>query len=232
MTLFKDDEIRKAFDTYRQCYLPKWPLCHKGEMYQLAERAFQPVFNKEAGEAFLHKLRAWQVFRGASTGEPPVDIQCIHGILAHAERFRSSRSIDQEAYNGVEELCGEVATIKKLRSGGFPVMAVSKVLHFWNPRFFVIVDGEVMQDHVLSKEDIRQPLKFDLRKVSTASEYVRFLRCCSDLLRENPGIMSHFAKLIGRCDCRWDDYKGTAVECFLEGLAGPTKSMCRDQGVP
>ena len=190
-------------------------------MYDLAANAFQPVFNKNAVEAFLRRLRAWQVFRGANTTEPPLNSQGMHRILTRANRFHSPGLSDPESWDGVEELCSEMATIKNLRSGRFPVMAVSKVLHFWNPRFFVIVDGTVMRDHVLKQERLRTALGFEFRQVATESEYVTFLRCCAVLLRENPEIMAHFAELIAKCDCNWGGYQGTAVECFLEGLAGP-----------
>jgi len=87
--------------------------------------------------------------------------------------------------------------LKKLRSGNYPVMAVSKNLHFFNPRLFVIYDNDVILGRVyrVFKEDwIACYRRFRPTADEWLNFYVAYLLWASHMVRKShERLMEDFA---------------------------------------
>jgi hypothetical protein len=114
---------------------------------------------------------------------------------------------------------------------------MSKFLHFWNPRLFIIVDFGVIWGFVLrhswlwnevktvrSKVEARLPGRRPdpSDKVCDALTYLSILLWAAELVGDNPQITSNFADYVGRHAAGHGlplaEYEGAAVEWFLLGL--------------
>ena len=90
-----------------------------------------------------------------------------------------------------------VRSLKRLRSGNYPVMAVSKNLHFYNPRLFVIYDSEVVVGQVYRA--FRKDWNGGYRRFASTGDgwldfYLAYLLWASHMIRNAyPGFMEDFA---------------------------------------
>ena len=193
------------------------------DLYAAADRAF-------AGEDGLDDFQyvykqvggAWQAFRGGgphwSLEEAYRRLKALRGDL----RDRCLSQLDNDDWSDVWHAIQAVQDIKQNKSGP-SLVAISKFLHFWNPRLFVIFDAEVVENFVFGHKWLGDQLKLPpvaavqhlgLENNMRLATYLRVLVFTSDLIRTNPVILSEFAaryKAIGT-------YEATAVEWFLLGL--------------
>jgi len=118
-------------------------------------------------------------------------------------------------------------------------MAISKILHFYNPRLFIIVDGGMMWNWALSHPWIWKQIEPLRRAVDMAvfgsaqkrgdtacdaASYVAILIWAGDLLRGNPEIGAAYDRFYrNHCDDQQlpadlATYEAAAVEWLLLGL--------------
>jgi hypothetical protein len=125
--------------------------------------------------------------------------------------------------------------IKQTQGGS--IVAISKFLHFWNPRLFVIVDDAVMWKWVLRHHWVREGWKATRKRVETLMDirvpigescdlvsYLAVLRWCAELMRINPEIMTCFTQHVrAYAECAamsvtLESYEAVAIEWLLLGL--------------
>ncbi|MGI5836671.1 MAG: hypothetical protein ACOX87_09305, partial [Chloroflexota bacterium] len=128
------------------------------------------------------------------------------------------------------------------------MVAVSKFLHFWNPRLFVIVDNAEMAQKVIkagviikdgsSLQSIRKRIQDTQRRIeqcygaSTPQDepmaeglsYSAVLIWASQLIQGSPNLLSHFKDYVDSQTKEdgvpdgYEEYAAVAVEWFLLGL--------------
>ena len=124
----------------------------------------------------------------------------------------------------VEHIKGALKDIKQLKEGP-SLVAISKFLHFWNPRLFVIFDSEVVENWVfrhkyladqLNSEPVKSMLdQLNLNNNSRLTKYFKALVFASDLISNYPHILETFASKVHN---DIGTYEATAAEWFLLGL--------------
>lgn len=238
---FREATISAAFEQHRRKYASGergWDVPHHIEMWQTARRAFEePSF--EDFERLYRELKSrWQVFRGAKAHWTAR--QSFERLRSLDPRYGTRRlSTLGDSELGDLWLLLEAMPDVKTNKYGPSVVAVSKFLHFWNPKLFVIVDYGVIWSFVLehgwlwrsyeaARKDVDQRIFGKAQRHSDETcdlrSYLAILAWAGRLARDNPGIMERFAEHVGRN--RGDaqlppglsHYDGAAVEWFLLGV--------------
>lgn len=126
----------------------------------------------------------------------------------------------------------------KQNKDGPSLVALTKFLHFWNPRLFVIADREVVWNWVLRHRwiwaqvelvcgEIEAVLSPAVRKhqyySTELAKYLAVLVWGGRVLRDNPGVCEAFASYVrreaeGSVDLDLREYEGAALEWLLLGL--------------
>jgi hypothetical protein len=177
----------------------------------------------------------WQVFRGRPSGTWSRK-RIAEEIVALPDALRTRRlsTVTEPEWASVWECVARLRDLKPNESGP-SVMAISKFLHFWNPRLFVIVDRRFMENDALRipwvAEGIREtrlPPSVPVgpgRGDDRLADYIRILKWASDFLTRNPDVVRAFTDVvaeIARGAPVPDDigsYEATAIELFLVALA-------------
>ena len=234
-----DSLINAAFGQHRRRYATEaaWDVTYHVKLWSGAQSAFG-TGGHDAFNNLYSELRAnWQVFRGG-TSHWEVD-QAFDAFCNLDATFRSKRLSDLGLGDvpSLWALLQSVEPIKVLKYGP-SVVAISKFLHFWNPRLFMIVDDGVIwkwvfahrwiwNDLLLVRNEIDQLLGGVPKRPDVScdnSTYLAILVWCSRLLRENPMIVTSFAAYVlshvHQADAPADlpGYESAAVEWFLLGV--------------
>ena len=136
------------------------------------------------------------------------------------------------------ELLQSVRDVKHTRNGPSTV-AVSKFLHFWNPRLFVIVDDGVIWNRVLAHHWIWEPIR-RMRKITDAvifgkgqkhddvtcdlGTYLAILAWAGTFVRAHPQLSLGFTDYVqrhagaARLPADISEYDAVAMEWFLLGV--------------
>lgn len=183
-----------------------WPTYEKMMLYGEALRAFDSNLDETTRRAafatIYQRLRKfWQAGRnGALLPESETfDLLERHCHRSHRESGLMLPELSAEhGQEAVLECLQQAGAIKRLRSGTYPVMAVSKTLHFFNPRLWVIHDVAVIQEKVLPRfRGDLAPFWSPLTAVgadSALSSYVAYLLWAADAMRSRyAGLMDDFA---------------------------------------
>ena len=234
-----DATIRRAFDAYVHRYVrgtrKAWPVPDKIGLYLHARDAF----SGEGGQAsFQHVYRAlkgpWQAFRNsASCWSVERTFSELRQLPGDVRGHRLS-DLGEAHWRGVWNCIQRVRDVKTVTSGVTSLVAISKVLHFWNPRIFVICDRQVVEEWALGHKWLSDQLPPEHAVTGVLGPgaandrrllfYMRVLLFARDLVRANPAIPRTFADIVnenrGHAQPPEDvnTYEATAVEWFLLGL--------------
>lgn len=149
--------MRKALARYAQLVGGKgekaWSISEsKLGLYRHAATAFAGTTDectrRSSHETVYEHLRRWW---GVGRNGTLWDAATIFGVLTNQGQ-PCSRSAgltlpsleDRASQKAVIECLESMKWLKQLRSGRYPIMAVSKNLHFFNPRLFVIYDNDIV----------------------------------------------------------------------------------------
>ena len=230
--------IDRAFEAFRTRY-KRWDMDHHVDLWADAQRAFER--DNVAGFVVIYnELRSyWQIGRGKGAKLAPAED--VFKLLASLPRsLRHARLTDQTA-STAPDLLAVVTSLKgvKVAKSGVSIMAISKFLHFFNPRLFLIVDRAMIWDWALNHSWINDPiraLKAELRpRLAGAAgnggnvgcdplSYISILIWAGGVLRENPAIASGFASFLrSKCGSKplptdLETYDAVAMEWLLLGL--------------
>jgi len=156
-----DDTIRAAFDWHLARYGERkraWDTPYHVSMWQRAQRAFEHRSQADFDYVYEELRRRWQVFRGSRdywTSE-----QTFTSLMACCPELRNRRlaALTSSDIQRLWEVLQSVRDVKRT-SNGSSTVAVSKFLHFWNPRLFVIVDDGVIWKWVLAHHWVWEPIR-------------------------------------------------------------------------
>jgi hypothetical protein len=133
-----------------------WDIEEKMRLYEASTRAFDP--NKPDSKAFgeIHDiLRCWQVFRGTVVSTCWSQQEIFDGIRRGFAEFAwgDPIALPNFARSGKQEvLLSSLVKMGALKPNvGYPVMAVSKFLHAYNPSLFPIYDNEVIWEKMFKR---------------------------------------------------------------------------------
>jgi hypothetical protein len=151
--LIDDGTIRQAFEQHQLNYGKKtkgvpWDVGHHVRLWNIAQLAFGTESFHDFERLYESLRNDWRVGRSPNqTLLPPrPTFDLIRECPADFCNVSLS-SLDDEHMVGLAALLDRAGKIK-LNSGNGSVMAMSKFLHFWNPRLFVIVDSGVIWGYV------------------------------------------------------------------------------------
>jgi hypothetical protein len=230
---FEPTTIAAAFEQHRQRYTEKWPLDHHVELWQLADSAFGKPSADDFQQLYDALAKIWKAMRRA-TGKWDAG-QAFKNFTVLDDHYAQKKLSELRSEDKVP-LWSLIKSVEGLKVNRYSssVVAISKFLHFWNPRLFVIVDDAVMWNHVFDRWWLWDSFKRTREQIDDAatvradvacdlSSYLAVLFWCSRILRENPLIMSEFDKYIGpdRISAlpQSRSYEAAAVEWFLLGVA-------------
>ena len=237
--------IQQAFHHYDEFYVRgrRWTIQDTARLWELGRRAFSGDGERIAFYELYGKLRRyWQVFRGPvpTTSDPRTLFSLLLNLaksLPHLVGLRLSELSVGHVLE-LEEVLAKAGQIK-MNKGGPSLVAVSKFLHFWNPRLFVIIDDEVMGRWVLRHRWIDDEVRRVQRGTPSAApptggqlalstagglQYLDALLWASGVMRDNPAILTSFVEYLrealagdpGPSGC--EEFEGAAVEWLLLGL--------------
>ncbi|MCL4743321.1 MAG: hypothetical protein KJZ54_14085 [Phycisphaerales bacterium] len=233
--------IRAAFREHGSVYANTrgWDIPHRLKCWSLARSAFEAGCYEDFERLYRHLKNEWQVFRRPG-GPPWSSDQTFEHLAGLDQRYRSltlSQMSDADL-DGCWQIIKSMSRIKPTKSPS--VVAISKFLHFWNPRLFVIVDDAVMWKRVLSRSWLRQPIAEERGRVERLLpdpscpkndlsceliSYLAVLAWSAVTQRRNPDVTPLFAEYVRageldrRIDFPIDTYEAAAVEWLLLGLA-------------
>ena len=227
--------VRRALKAYCD-RRPKWvrDLRDKLRTYADARRAFRGTGDLASFQKVYTDLRKWKVFRGGRVKPAKWVFQRIAEFGRRLQRRRLSelRSADwPRIWHALQRL----REIKPVGGGKPSVTAISKFLHVWNPRLFVICDRQEVEQFVfghrwladqLSESDsVLQTASVDAHEDSGLTNYLRMLAFSSAVAKAHPFLATEFARtvrhLLDRGSVPGDigSYEATAVEWCFVGLA-------------
>jgi hypothetical protein len=238
------DVIPQAFELNDEIYVKEmgWPVRDIAEIWEWGHRAYAGAGDEAASNKLYEILKnKWQVFRGKSKAPAPGYVyELMMGLARNCAPIRdiSLSKLRPEHLPQLRKVLMKASTIKTNKSGP-SLMAASKFLHCWNPRLFVIVDGYVMESHVLRHHWVAREIKSALGAFTQAPSvasgpeilrtegglpYLAVLLWGSEVMKKNPSILATFTERLKKAlssdsDPRgYEDFEGAAFEWFLRGL--------------
>jgi hypothetical protein len=237
---FDDDIIARAFKQHHDRYADgaAWDIPYHIEMWQRARKAFDEDSYPDFEWLYEELRRRWQVFRG---GRSPWSTKKLFERLTACDRRFSTVRLSELEEKDLDGLWALLQAMKdvKVTAEGPSVVAVSKFLHFWNPRLFVIVDYGVVWSHVLRHwwlwdDFVAVRTKVDERvqhgavhhpdRTCDLASYLAVLQWASGLVRRHPRIAATFAAYVqqyangAQLPPDLPTYEAAAVEWFLLGV--------------
>jgi hypothetical protein len=239
-----DATVEAAFRRHRALYVEqlRWSVRGYAALWSLGAQAFAGNGDREAFENLYRAMIGWLVFRGPAGPRMPA-AEVFEVLTEIGRRFPRLRklSLAELATADAPDLRQALVlagAIKRNKSGP-SLVAVSKFLHFWNPRLFMIVDDQEIGARVLGRRWLR-PLvlavqdgiesaygKFDPQNepASYGLSYASILLWASRLVQSNPGILSPLEGYVRQqaeglaLPGDYASFAGAAVEWFLLGLS-------------
>ena len=235
--------IDDAFDAFAKKYVRRskaWDMDHHVQLWLDAIGTLSDPELAGFTSVYDHLRSFWQLARGKKDSLAPADAVCS-ALAKVPNQFRHMRlsSVSEEDTPSLLTVVTAVGALKKLKSGP-SIMVASKLLHFLNPRLFVIVDRGMMWDGAFSRwwiwepiVEVRDRLARNTANASDAFDdvacdpftYVAVLTACADLVRRNPLIRDGLARFLKR-ECKEvvppdniSEFEAAAAEWFLLGVA-------------
>jgi hypothetical protein len=233
-----DQAIGGAFEQHHKQYVSAgtraWDIEGHVECWKIAYQAFEQDSSDKFKELYDHLRKQWQVFRGASEYWSAKQTFSALKALPQAWRGKHLSELTLADAQRCRQLLDSVAGIKPLKEG-VSVVAISKFLHFWNPRLFVIVDRGVMWRWVFQHDWLWQQVSAfacnlprpQLVKPDENCDlpcYLAILLWSAEVIRNNPTIIEHFARYVQKHstgiahDLPLATYEAAAMEWLLLGL--------------
>lgn len=207
-------------------------------MYRAAARAFGEPGRLDDFLVVYNGLRKWKLFRAGRVEDAKIVYGWLSSLAAELRQYRLS-TLTPEGWRSVWQAIGRMRNVKPNKTGP-SLMAISKFLHFWNPRLFVICDqGEVagfvfghrwLASQLDGVDWVLDAAGVDEDKEPALSQYLRVLAMGSEFVKANPHILPEFArqvhKMVAEAKISGDvvpadigTFEATAVEWCLVGLA-------------
>lgn len=234
------ETVELAFRKHQSIYAAAraWSIPYHIRCWMWAREAFEQNAVPRFGLVFEELRKHWKVFRGANRTH--WDAAQTYEVLQGLNQAVGAKRLDTLADEDLPALWQSVQAMAGIKTTkhGPSVVAISKFLHFWNPRLFVIVDHEVIWRWVLSHSWLKEQLRASKGAVKRAlpelglrdnlsydlPTYLTVLLWAAELIRENPEITPSFAEYV-RVHAEGEPtppdlerYHAPAVEWLLLGL--------------
>jgi hypothetical protein len=236
-----DATIQAAFAQHLERYGARqraWDTPYHISMWQRAQKAFDLRSQADFDYIYEELRRRWQVFRGSRqhwTSE-----QAFNALLAGCPELQRRR-LAELSPSDVPRLWDMLQSVRNLKQtgNGPSTVAVSKFLHFWNPRLFIIVDDGVIWKWVLAHHWVWEPIQ-RMREVTDISifggcqkhddvtcdlgTYLAIVAWAGTFVRDHPQLPVCFADYIQRhagdaqLPTAIAEYEAVAMEWFLLGV--------------
>ncbi len=231
--------MERAFESYVTHYVNEdsraWSIEHQIGLYNAAEKAFGDDGSFDDFATIYEALRRWwKVFRN---GKDCWTAKKTFQVLRSFDPSLRARALSQMAvvdWGKAWQCLENIKGIKQNKSGYLSLVAISKFLHFWNPRLFVICDAAAVEGYALrhswirrffpSADDARSKSGLDIPFQKGLGWYLRLLIFAGELVRTNPHLAGAFEATVrshaGKQKVPDDivTYEATAVEWCLLGL--------------
>ena len=202
-------------------------------MYLAGARAFGGHGGLAEFTKVYNGLRKWKLFRGGQV-KPT---KWVFEKLACLDPGLRERRLSELDTNDWPRVCEAIWLLREVKDNatGPSVMAISKFLHFWNPRLFVICDQAEVEQFVFGHRWLKAEVdgmdvahyggNGEVAQEQRLVEYLRVLALASELVKANMHILMEFDRTV-RClvpgaaiPADIGTYEATAVEWCLVGLA-------------
>ncbi len=209
---FVGGEADNALEEYKN-FTQKmgWSIDHKIDLYLAGDVAFNPVedmgkrFNS-FNEIYTSLRRYWQVFRNASSyweSQKVFDVLTEDCCVCSRNSNLSLINLDEEKNQMIAECLMKIKDIKTLSSGETSSMAISKFLHFFNPKLFPIYDNQIIKKEVLKTfSDDWSSFKDDIctKNIDKGIEtYFCYVLWASNIFKQSQnGVMNKFIKIFAK----------------------------------
>lgn len=158
ISYFEGAPLKKALETYG-IFAKKshWLMSHKLDLYRAGNIAFDLSCDankrREKFEKIYNNLKGyWGVFRNAINYWSHQEVfDCLTKNCEACSRHKnlSLGNLSSQTHVKIIKCLKEIRGIKTLHSNETSTMAVSKFLHFFNPRLFPIYDRSIIGNKVL-----------------------------------------------------------------------------------
>lgn len=237
---FSDDVVRVALEYRHKRYAEGqrvWSDSYHVDCWEMAAVAFEQGSFSDFQKIYSELSRQWQVFRG---GGAHWDVEQVWDVLQAVDLDLTSMRLSELTQDRVHSCWAAIKRLSPLKTNksGPSVMAISKFLHFRNPRLFVIVDRAVMWDRVLTHQWLWRPIELQRQQLAQELDlpcgkrgeacdlmsYMAVLVWGGQMLRQNPHVGQLFAAGVGNhCPGRVTrlplaTYEAAALEWLLMGL--------------
>jgi hypothetical protein len=236
-----EQTIKAAFRRHFEVYAQKkgWSIPYHIQQWNTASMAFQNRSLSDFEVLYEELRRRWQIFRGVK-GRPSAG-NVFKTLLALDTNYAHQRLSALQAGDAANlwRVISPVTSVKRLKDGRPSVVAVSKFLHFWNPRLFIIVDYARIRTWVFGHSwlwDGVETKSAEVKRAVTArilndsdfntdmGYYPSILLWAGDVMQANSCIVQEFSRYVqsnaGSIPLPEDlrEYEAAAIEWFLLGL--------------
>jgi hypothetical protein len=233
--------VEHAFRMHASVYNEQrlWRIPYHLECWGRAKSAFDDHSFPDFEWLYGQLKRRWQAFRNARS-TPWSARRTFDHLAGLGQRWRRSalRDMTDADVPGCWRILKSMTGLKPLTYGP-SVVAISKFLHFWNPRLFVIVDDAVVWRWVFGHRWLRRLMSGTRRRIATLIDgtsetmsdgacdllsYLAIVRWSAEVVESNAAIMECFARHVARhaegtpIDVPLDSYDAAAMEWLLLGL--------------
>lgn len=247
---FVGGKTSKALEKYGIFVKKRWPIDEKIRLYLAGNVAFNPLKGPSKGYKSFNEIydslkKYWQVFRNDSShwrSKKVFDVLTKNCNRCSRNSNISLINLNEEKKQIIAECLTKIKGIKTLRSGETSTMAISKFLHFFNPRLFPIYDNEIIKKSVLKKFGTDwKSFRKDVCKKNIdrgIQEYFCYVLWASNILKQNHNdVMNKFVKWFPKqvedkhikLPRDLSKYYATAFEFIIIGAAELTKNYPKDK---
>ena len=219
-----------------------WLLTHKLDLYENGNIAFNSSFTederKENFEIIYKNLRKyWQVFRAGEVLSAGKVFDILTKECSGCSRETGLTLANLKEGQGCDLLIkclDKIKDIKKLKFNAVSTTAISKFLHFFNPKLFPIHDRNAIENGVLKifNSDWKNftPTVHSQSLYCGIRTYFRYILWANQVIRQNhKNIMSEFVNWFsGEVEqknnsneiiCNMEEYYATAFEFIAIGAS-------------
>jgi hypothetical protein len=148
-----DTVINTAFESHATRYAREklWSIPYHIKCWEYARDAFDDGSEEAFGNLYDELRKRWQVFRSQNYNAQTAEkIQRIMSALPVELFHRRLSEFAVPTSAMLDQLWCAITTAGDIKQNkdGPSLVALTKFLHFWNPRLFVIADREVVWDWV------------------------------------------------------------------------------------
>lgn len=207
---FTKKKVKKALESYQKSIVDSWPIDYKLELYTKAKISFDSKTKESEkmfrfNELFENLVGNWQIFRPISK-EKCWEPEKIFNFLSHElnefGRNKDLLNIKEDELARLKLMLEKMHSLKPLKDNNFPTMAVTKILHFYNPKLFPIYDSKVIENIAFTvfRNEYRDFCYFkDPKYVDKGTKFIKmYIMWAKNLLigKETKEIMNEYVDFI------------------------------------